>query len=50
MDKEMEKILTLVFDAAKDFFERTRRNFWGLSPTEQRKVIEYYYEDHQGDF
>jgi hypothetical protein len=47
MDKEMEKTLTLVFDTARDYAERTGYSFWELSPTEQRKEIENYYEDHQ---
>jgi hypothetical protein len=33
--------------AAIDFFERTGKDYYKLSPTKQRKVIENWKEDHQ---
>lgn len=33
--------------AAGDYFKRTGDCFYDLSPTEQRKVIENWKEDHQ---
>ena len=53
-NKELERImekneqnLLLVYDTAKAYDERTLGNFWeDLSPTEQRKEIEKFKEDH----
>ena len=44
--KRLEAELKVEHEAAKDFFERTKKNFYGLSKTEQRKIIENWKEDH----
>lgn len=39
--------LEVELEAAKDYYERTGRMFKHLSPTQKRKVIENWKEDHE---
>jgi hypothetical protein len=44
--KKLEADLVLVFDTAREYFERTGRDFYKLRPTDARKELENYQEDH----
>lgn len=47
-EKKLTSDLVLVWDCAKEYAERTGKCFWeDLSPTEQRKELENFKEDHE---
>ena len=46
-EKQTQTDLNAEYDAAQDYFERTGLHLHFLNPTDQRKILEAWKEDHE---